>query len=70
LILWIRFANWIACRKYLMKDLSAISYGLIQMIGAVGVSLPEELGTPSARIFLSNSTTRTDSNLFLELINW
>ena len=52
----IRSGSLIACRKYHMKDLSAIYYGPTPMIDVVGVSHLEAQATHSARISVSSST--------------
>jgi hypothetical protein len=50
LIHLIIFVQLIGFRKYHMKDPCVIYYGVIQMIGVVGVYLLEELDTLSGRI--------------------
>jgi hypothetical protein len=50
LIRLIIFVQSIGFRKYHMKDPCVIYYGVIQMIGVVGVYPPEELDTLSDRI--------------------
>ena len=64
-----RSDNLTECRKFLTKDLFAISCGLIPMTAAAGVSHPEEPVTLLVRIFRSSSITLTDSNWYLVLIN-
>jgi len=64
-----RLNNWTEFKKFLMKALSAISYGLTLMIDVAGVSLPEVLATLSGRISLNSSTTPTTSYASPVLIN-
>lgn len=65
-----RFVSWTASRKLLMRDLSAIYFGLTPMTDAVGVSVPEALATASVRISQSSLTTLTTWQESHAPINW
>ena len=69
LTLSIKSDNSIASKKCLMKDLSAICYGLTLMIAAAGVSLPEVLAIPSVKTSPSSSTMPMDLNWYRVPIN-
>ena len=62
LIRLITFVQSIGFRKYHMKDPCVIYYGVIQMIGVVGVYLQEELDTLSDRISRKLSVSHLSSS--------